>query len=108
VTEWTIAGVPRSAPVTGRVKLPRVGVALTATITAPTAMKTRLSTEVIGDVGPIRVTLNGKQVSGADVSLEKGPNVVAIEAIGPGSPVVFARFHDPDRMLTYPEPAGKK
>jgi predicted Ser/Thr protein kinase len=44
-----------------------------------------------------------------DVELAKGANAVVVEATYRGEKqVVYVRFHDPERKLTYPEPAAGK
>jgi putative heme-binding domain-containing protein len=112
VTEWTIDGKPVNAPVTGRLELPS-GKA-TATATAPAAVKTRL---LLGGATSVSVKLNGHEVfrgtpgrgpdqAGVDVELVAGSNRLEVEATDQAA--VYARFHDPQRKLTYPEPAAKK
>jgi len=117
VTEWTVAGKPTSVPVTGRLTLPQAGASATASITAPAAMKTRL---LLGAAASLRVTLNGREVfrgtpgpapdqAGVDVELRERSNTIVIEmSDGVENGSIFARFHDPERKLTYPEPASRK
>jgi hypothetical protein len=115
VTTWDIA----AAPVTGRLMLPPDAKA-TAEVTAPAAMKARL---MIGAGVPLRVTLNGKEVYrgtpaagpvqpdqvAVDVELAKGVNRLVIEVQYRGErQALYARFHDPDRKLTYPESTALK
>jgi hypothetical protein len=108
VTTWDVG----AAPVTGRLAL--MGKAA-AEVTAPGTMKTRL---MLGAAAPLRVTLNGKEVYrgtpatgpvqpdevAVEVELTKGVNRLVIEGQG----AIYVRFHDPNRKLTYPEPAPKK
>jgi hypothetical protein len=83
-------------------------------------VKTRL---LLGAGVPVRVTVNGREVyrgtpavgsaqpdrAGVDVELAKGANAVVVEATYRGEKqVVYVRFHDPERKLTYPEPAAGK
>jgi putative heme-binding domain-containing protein len=93
---------------------------LTAKITAPAEMTTRL---MLGAAVPLTVTVNGHEVykgvpgeefvqpdqAGADVTLRPGENTVVIQLAGPvkKDTAVYARFLDPERKLSYPEKAGK-
>jgi hypothetical protein len=62
------------------------------------------------------VTLNGREVyrgtpdqAGVEVELKGGSNTIVIEMSDRvEKAIVVVRFHDPQRKLTYPEPAGKK
>jgi hypothetical protein len=110
--------------VTGRIQLPEAkqeGYAYIRALTsAPGVLKTRL---LLGAAHPLRVWLNGKLVyegrpsekdaqpdqAEADVELTKGTNQLIIEVRYRGEQqAVYARFHDPDRKLTYPEPPAPK
>jgi putative heme-binding domain-containing protein len=115
VTAWDVG----HAPVTGRLMLSPKAKA-TAEVTAPAVMKTRL---LLGAGVPLRVTLNGREVYqgrprtgpvqqdqvAIDVELAKGVNRLVVEGRYIGDKqAVYARFHDPERKLIYPEPATKK
>jgi putative heme-binding domain-containing protein len=117
VTTWTVNGEPRTAPVTGRLPLPPATEQTTARavadVTAPAAMKARL---MLAAGGPLRVTLNGHQVyratpdqGGIEVDLIGGTNRLEIEATYRGEKqTIIARFHDPERKLSYPEQSSHK
>jgi putative membrane-bound dehydrogenase-like protein len=111
-----IVGVP------GRIPLPdgELGIVIRATVTAPEARKTRL---LIGSRENVRVLVNDKAAAAAkgagvaaqpdqtavDVELKKGENSLTLELLTKGkNNAVYARFHDPDRKLRYPEPPEEK
>jgi len=108
VTTWDVG----AAPVTGRLTISGKA---TAEVAAPAAMKVRL---MLGAAAPLGVTLNGKEIYhgtpatgpvqpdqvAVDVELVQGANRLMVEGKG----IAFVRFHDPDRKLTYPEPAALK
>jgi putative heme-binding domain-containing protein len=117
--------LPRgSFGVSGRIPLPDAkqdGYAyIGAQVTAPRVLKTRL---LLGAAHPLRAWLNGKLVyegrpgdrdaqpdqASADVELAPGTNQIVVEVRYRGErQAVYARFLDPDRKLTHPEPAAKK
>jgi putative membrane-bound dehydrogenase-like protein len=88
---------------------------ITAKVTAPTEMPTRL---LLGAVVPVTVTLNGREVykgrpgtetsqpdqAGVSVTLRPGENTLVIQLAESvrADTAVYARFHDPDRKLSYP------
>jgi putative membrane-bound dehydrogenase-like protein len=87
-----------------------------ATVNAPEAMKTRLQ---LGSGADLRVWFNGKLVYtgrpgsgpaepdqvGLEVELRAGENRLVFEAAYSGdNHALYARFLDPNRRLTYPEP----
>jgi hypothetical protein len=120
--------LPTTLPVVGvagRIPLPAVkdkGELVSyvhGTVTAPEALKTRLQ---LGSGARLRVWLNGKLVyaarpnngaaepdqAGVEVELRPGENRLLVEAAYQGDgQALHARFLDPDRRLTYPEPPGK-
>jgi putative membrane-bound dehydrogenase-like protein len=88
---------------------------LTAEVTAPAAMKTKL---LLGAGVPVRAWVNGKLVyegkpgdgrgpdqAGADVELTEGTNTIVLKATYKGDKeALYARLLDPNRKLRYPEP----
>jgi putative membrane-bound dehydrogenase-like protein len=107
--------------VTGRIPLPdgEPNLILRARVTAPEAMKTRLLLGIRNDakvtIGTTtyRVKGSGKAAQpdqdSFDVELPKGEFTleIAFSTKGKGE-AVYARFHDPDRKLRYPEPPEEK
>ncbi|MFL5242103.1 MAG: PVC-type heme-binding CxxCH protein [Gemmataceae bacterium] len=116
--QWPLVGVP------GRIPLPAVKgdgqrvAYLTAEVTAPDAMVTKLQ---LGAASHLRVWVNAKEVykgqpsketspdqAFVDVHLHQGANQVLIQATYRGDKeTVFARFLDPNRKLQYSEGKGK-
>jgi putative heme-binding domain-containing protein len=110
----------RSVGVSGRITLPELKksqmLAISAEVTAPGAMPTRL---LLGSDAGLQVFLNGKEVHrgeptgkaaepdqvAVNVELKEGRNVLLIKATEArkGS-AVYARFLDPQRKLRHPEP----
>jgi hypothetical protein len=126
----TPAGKARSAwsrhslGVSGRLDLPRPPTAAgyayaTARFAAAAPLKTRL---LLAAGQPLRVWLDGREVyagtpgdglqpdqAGVDVELTKGEHRLLVEVKFAGArAALYARFHDPDRKLTYPEPPAPK
>ena len=90
-----------------------------AEFTAPDEMKTKL---LVGSTGDYEVRLDGKSLgtgkgsgkdvrpdaAGFDVTLPPGKHTLTVVVKGAGGGVVYARFHDPDRKLRYPDAGEKK
>jgi putative membrane-bound dehydrogenase-like protein len=119
------AGVSRGRPpvgVHGRIALPAAkgggeAVAVVeADVTAPAATRTRL---LLGAGARVQAWVNGTLVfdgkagdgparpdqAGADVELRPGSNRLVFKVTYRGDKLaLFARLHDPDRKLRYPEP----
>jgi hypothetical protein len=115
---------PHSVSVNGRLLLPATDtemyVYLTTTVRAAAAVKTRL---LLGAGQPLKVSIDGKEVfqsrpadgpaqpdqASVPVELAAGEHTIVIEVKyrGPRE-ALYARFLDPERKLTYPEPAGAK
>jgi putative membrane-bound dehydrogenase-like protein len=118
---WTrpVVGPPGRIPLPqAKGKSPSVAF-LAAEVTAPAALKTTLQ---LGAAHPLKVWLNGKQVYAGkpsngpaapdqvsvEVALKAGMNRLLFEVSYQGSnEVLYARLLDPQRKLTYPEPAEK-
>jgi putative membrane-bound dehydrogenase-like protein len=122
LTDVKVSGKTESVGVPGRVTLPDAKggpVVIEAEVTAPDDVKTTL---LVGSSADYEVRLDGKPVgvgkgtgkqvqpdqAGFEVLLPKGAHTltVAVKAGGPGA--VYARFHDPDRKLRYPDAGEKK
>ena len=114
----TVNGKVVTAPVTGRVALPKEpgDVVIAAEVTATDSIKTQL---LVGSPGAFEVRLDGKSVgtgTGDDlratpdraafpVELSKGTHKFELVVRHKGSGnAVFARLLDPDRKLAYQEP----
>jgi hypothetical protein len=122
ITDATVNGSKLSVGVPGRLLLPETKGApavVEATVTVPTAVKTKL---LVGSTGDYEVRLDGKMIGtgkGAgrnvrsdrdsfDVTLPEGKHTLAIVVKGSGPNAVYARFLDPDRKLRYPDVGAEK
>jgi putative membrane-bound dehydrogenase-like protein len=131
----TPVAIDHSLGVNGRLELQSKGEGMytsaQALVTAPTRMKVRL---LIGADQTVQVvvpeamkgggfTLAGKEIYrgkpgdgparpdqvSVELDLEKGVNSITIGIQHKGEKAtIYARFHDPERKLTYPEPPNKK
>lgn len=106
-----VVGVP------GRIPIPdgEFDVVINANVSAPEAVRTRI---LLGVRSDFTLQIGGKKYTGKgsgadaqpdqvsiDVELNKGENPITIEFHTKGkNEAVYARFHDPDRKLGYPEP----
>jgi putative heme-binding domain-containing protein len=112
---WPLVGVPGRIPLPSAKGDAEVTAHITAEVTAPAAMKTKLQ---LGAIHPLRVWLNGKEVyqgkpapkdlapdqAVVDVELREGANQLLIQTTYRGDKeAIFARFLDPQRKLRYPE-----
>lgn len=122
LTDVTVNGTKLSAGVPGRLAFPDTKgapIVIEAEVTAPSELKTKL---LVGSTGDYEVRLDGKAIGtgkgakkdvrpdhdGFDITLPAGKHTLAIVVRGGGAGVVFARFHDPDRKLRYPDVDEKK
>ena len=113
LTDVSVAGKPVSAGVPGRIALAKGG-EVEAKFTASKELKTKL---LIGSSAPFIVMLDGKpagsgkgtgkaiqpDTDGFDVTLPVGEHTLKIVVAGTAEAVLYARFLDPERKLSYPE-----
>ena len=112
LTDVTVAGKPISVGVPGRIPVTKGGT-IDAKFTAAKELKTKL---LIGSSVEFTVELDGKVIGkgtgtgkaiqpdteGFEVTLPAGEHTLRIIA-GEAEAVLYARFLDPERKLTYPE-----
>ena len=113
ITDVVVADKPVSAGVPGRIAL-KSGGAIDAKFTASAAFKTKL---LIGSSAAFTVELDGTPIAsgkgtgkaiqpdteGCDVVLSAGEHTLKIVVAGTAEAVLYARFLDSERKLTYPE-----
>jgi len=122
LTDVTVNGTKLSVGAPGRLAFPDTKGApavIEAEVTVPSELKTKL---LVGSTGDYEVRLDGKAIGtgkgakkdvrpdreGFDITLPAGKHTLAIVVKGGAAGVVFARFHDPDRKLRYPDVEEKK
>ena len=112
LTDVTVAGKPVSVGVPGRIAVAKGGT-IEAKFTASKELKTKL---LIGSSVAFTVELDGKSIGqgtgtgkaiqpdtdGFEVTLSAGEHTVRI-ITGEAEAVLYARFLDPERKLSYPE-----
>ncbi|HSQ54917.1 MAG TPA: c-type cytochrome, partial [Gemmata sp.] len=122
ITDVKVNGAELSVGVPGRLSLPDTKGApavVEAEVTAPGIVKTKL---LVGSSADYEVRLDGKAIGTGkgtgktlrpdqdsfDVSLTRGKHTLAIVVKGGAGNVLYARFLDPARKLSYPDVGEKK